>query len=118
MFDQATENILESITDEFFALDRQWRYTYINERALDRVRALKGEELTCEDLLGKNLWELYPEAVRTVFYQKYREAMRGQITVQFEAYSPLSDRWIEVHAYTSAEGLSVYLPRRNRAQAG
>jgi hypothetical protein len=62
MFDQATENILESITDEFFALDRQWRYTYINERALDRVRALKGEELTCEVLLGKNLWELYPEA--------------------------------------------------------
>ena len=60
MFDQRTEDILESITDEFFAVDREWRYTYINGRALDRVRALKGEELAREDLLGKIAWEAVP----------------------------------------------------------
>ena len=89
------EDILESITDEFFAVDREWRYTYINERALDRVRTLKGEELTREDLLGRIAWEVVPEVVGTVFYEKYQEAVREQKTVDFEAYSSLSGRWID-----------------------
>ena len=101
-------NILESITDEFFAVDREWRFTYVNERALRRIQREKGEDLTREKLLGKNAWELYPELVGSVFYQKYHEALREQKTVELEAYSPLRDRWFETHAYPSWEGLSVY----------
>ena len=112
------EDILESITDEFFAVDREWRYTYINERALDRVRTLKGEELTRKDLLGEDPWEAVPEVVGTEFYEKYQEAVREQKTVDFEAYSPLSGRWIEAHAYPSEEGLSVYCQDVTEAQAG
>ena len=85
-----------------------------------RIQTLKGdEELTREDVLGKNAWEVVPEIVGSTFYQKYHEAMREQKTVEFEAYSPLSDRWIEVHAYLSEEGLSVYaldLTERKRAE--
>src|SRR5918997_3445552 len=103
-----TENILESITDEFFAVDRQWRFTYINERALNRLRRTRGEGLTREELLGKNCWEAFPELVDTAFYHKYHEALREQKTVQFETGSPLSKTWYEVHAYPSEEGLSVY----------
>ena len=102
------ENILESITDEFFAVDRQWRFTYINERALNRLRKTRGEGLTREELLGKNCWVAFPELVDTVFYHKYHEALREQKTVQFETGSPLSKSWYEVHAYPSEEGLSVY----------
>jgi len=114
-----TENILESITDEFAAVDREWRYTYLNERALRRIQTLKGEELTREEVLGKNMWEEFPEAVGSVFYHKYHEAMREQKTVEFEAYYPLSDRWIEIHAYPSEEGLVVYahgITERKRAE--
>src|SRR5215212_9412378 len=60
MFDQRTEDILESITDEFFAVDREWRYTYINERALQRVRTINGQELEREDVLGQIAWEVVP----------------------------------------------------------
>ena len=102
------ENILESITDEFFAVDRQWRFTYINERALNRLRKTSGEGLTREELSGKNCWVAFPELVDTVFYHKYHEALREQKTVQFETGSPLSKSWYEVHAYPSEEGLSVY----------
>ena len=119
MFDRRTEDILQSITDEFFAVDREWRYTYINGRALDRVRTLRGEELAREDLLGRIAWEMVPEVVGTVFYEKYQEAVREQKAVDFEAYSPLSDRWIEAHAYPSEEGLSVYcqdVTERKRAE--
>jgi len=113
------ENILESITDAFYAFDREWRYTYINERALCRIQRAMGEELTREDLLGKNAWELFPEAVGSVFYQKYHEAVREQKPVHFETYSAWSDRWVEMHAYPSEEGLSVYyrdITERKRAE--
>ena len=116
---QRTVDIFESITDEFAAFDREWRYTYINERALHVIRRAKGEELTREDLVGRSIWEIYPEALSTVFYQKYYEAMREQKSVHFEAYSPTSDRWVEVHAYPSEEGLSVYsqdITERKRAE--
>jgi len=102
------ENILESI-DEFSTVDREWRFTYINERALASMRAVNGEEeLTREDVLGKSIWDVFPEVVGSVFYQKYHEAMREQKTVEVETHSPFSDRWGEVHAYPSEEGLSLY----------
>jgi PAS domain S-box-containing protein len=114
-----TENILESITDEFFALDREWRFTYINERALRRIQGDRGEGLTREDLLGKNIWEVYPELVGSVFYHKYHDAVREQKTSQFEGRSSLSEGWYEVHAYPSEEGLSIYyrdITERKRAE--
>jgi PAS domain S-box-containing protein len=111
--------ILDSITDEFNAFDRDWRFTYVNEPALLSIRRAKGEELTREDVLGKNVWEMFPEHVGSVFYQKYDEAMREHKAVHFEACSPGTDRWIEVNAYPTEEGLSVYcrdITERRRAE--
>jgi PAS domain S-box-containing protein len=101
-------NILESISEQFFAVDREWRYTYLNERALRRIQAVKGEHLTREDLLGKSAWEVFPEHVGSVFYQRFHEALREQKTVHLEEYSKLSERWYETTLYPSEEGLSVY----------
>jgi PAS domain S-box-containing protein len=109
MMDQRTADILESITEAFVTLDREWRFTYINGRALDRVRSAKGGGLTREDLLGKNFWEEFSEAVGTTIYDKYHEAiMRGQETVRYETHFPPNDAWYEVNIYSSEEGLSVY----------
>jgi len=106
--DRRIENILESITNHFVAVDRQWRYTYINERALANVQRAKGQQLTRDEILGKNMWEIFPEAVGSVFYEKYHEALREHKTVHFEAYSPLSERWVEQHVYPSEEGLTIH----------
>ncbi len=94
--------ILERITDAFFALDRDWRFTYVNRQA----EALLGR--TRDDLLDKNLWEEYGPAVGTEFDRSYRRAMDEGVTVTFEAFYPPHDRWYEVHAYPSTDGLSVY----------
>ena len=104
-----TEDILESISDAFFALDLEWRYTYLNERALDRIQEAKGEELTREVLMGKNCWEVFPETVGTRFDQELHRALSEQRTVEFESYSPPLSRWVGVHAYPSKEGLTVYV---------
>ena len=117
--DERREKILESISDTFMSIDREWRFSYLNEKALDRVRRAKGEELTREEILGKNVWEMFPTLLGSVFYQKYHEALREQKTVHFEAYSPPSNAWVEVHAYPSQDGLSIYsrdITERKRVQ--
>lgn len=99
---QQVVNILESVTDAFFALDRQWCFTYLNQHAELLLHR------TSQELLGKNLWDEFPEAVNSIFYQKYRQAVTQQVSLKFEAfYSPFS-QWLEVHVYPSADGLSVY----------
>ena len=95
-------NILESITDAFFAVDRQWRLTYVNRQA-ERLAQRKREEL-----LGRSLWDEFPEAVNLLFYQEYHRAMSEQVSVEFEAFYPPLNSWIEARAYPSKDGLSVY----------
>jgi PAS domain S-box-containing protein len=113
------KNILESVTDAFYALDREWRFTYINERALRRFQGDKREELTREELIGKNVWEVFPELVGTSFYQEPHRALREQKTIRFEGYFPLDDTWYEGHVYPSEEGLAFYaldITERKRAE--
>jgi len=95
-------NILESITDAFFALDQDWRYTYLNRQAellLQRKR---------EELLGQVMWDEFPESVGSTFDREYHRAVSEQVSVEFESFYPPLNVWFEVHAYPSREGLSVY----------
>ncbi len=95
-------NILESITDAFFALDHEWRFTYLNRQAERMLRR------TRQELLGENLWEEFPEAVGSKFYEKYHEAAESGAHVHFEEfYAPLG-HWVELHVYPSDDGLAVY----------
>ncbi len=94
--------ILESITDAFFALDNHWCFTYINHQAellLQRQRV---------ELLGKNVWDEFPEAVGSTFDREYHRAVAQQVTVEFEEFYPPLDTWFGVHAYPGENGLSVY----------
>ena len=94
--------LLESITDAFYALDRECRFTYLNQRALDHFG------VTRERLLGQVVWDAFPVARGTVFRQEYERALREQRSVSFETVSPLINRWIEVRAYPTQQGLAVY----------
>lgn len=94
--------ILERIKDGIIALDQHWNFTYINEKAsrlLFRSRT---------DLVGKNVWDEFPEAVHLPFYEHYHEAVFKQVPVAFEAYFPPLNTWFDVRAYPSLNGLSIY----------
>ncbi|NES97298.1 MAG: PAS domain S-box protein, partial [Desertifilum sp. SIO1I2] len=95
-------NILESITDAFFALDRQWCFTYVNRQA---ERLLQHQR---DELIGKNIWEEFPEAVKIDFYTQYHRALTEQISITFTEFYPPLDCWFLVRVYPSSEGLSVY----------
>jgi PAS domain S-box-containing protein len=113
------ETILESITDAFVAVDREWRYTYVNDRALRRLEAWRGRALTREEILGRSMWELFPDAVGTEVEQRLRAAMGARDPVEFELYFAPTDEWVEARAYPSPSGLSVYyrnVSARRRAE--
>jgi PAS domain S-box-containing protein len=93
--------LLASITDAFYALDSEWRFTYVNQLALDYFGRSR------EELLGTRVWDLVPEARGSEFEVQYRRAIREQRSVAFEVVSPLSRRWIDVHAYPTPRGLAV-----------
>ena len=95
-------DILESISDAFFSLDREWRFTYVNTQAIRVLARSKSE------LLGKNVWEAFPESVGSLFEQEYRRAVSEQVTVSFESFYPPLDAWFSVRAYPIDSGLAVY----------
>ena len=113
----AAARILENITDAFFALDSGWRFTYVNaqaERLLSRSRT---------DLLGKTIWDEFPEAVGSTFEREYRRALDEQAAVAFEEFFPPLSAWFEVRASPASPGLSVFfhdvtkrVERRRREQ--
>jgi PAS domain S-box-containing protein len=93
---------LENISDAFFTLDTAWRFSFLNgqaERLLRRSRVA---------LLGRKIWDEFPEALGTAFQQHYEQAARSGTTARFTAFFPPLDIWFEVSAYPSAEGLAVY----------
>lgn len=94
--------ILDSIPDGCFTLDANWRITYLNFQA---ERLLQH---SADDILGRSLWEAFPEALGSKFEKQYLRARTENLAVHFDAfYAPL-DTWFEVHAYPRDGGLAVY----------
>jgi PAS domain S-box-containing protein len=95
---------IESTTDAFFAVDSDWRLIRVNGQA-ERLWMCPRDQL-----LGRNFWEVFPEAVGGPFQRLYEEAMRtGAPAALEELYPhPAHGHWFEVHAYPSSEGLTVY----------
>ena len=93
---------LESITDGFYLMDKDWKFTFVNgpaERMLQRHR---------EDLLGKTLWQEFPEVVGTRIEREFLLTVDGQRTARFEAFYLPLDTWFDFHVYPTEAGLAVY----------
>lgn len=103
---------LESISDAFFLLDKDWRFSFLNGQA----KSLLGRQR--DHLEGRTIWTEFPQAVGSNFETRYREAVRDGIAVRFEEYFPPLNAWFEVDAYPTPEGLAVYfrdISRRRQA---
>jgi PAS domain S-box-containing protein len=95
--------ILESIGDAFYAVDADFRFTYLNRRA----EQWWGRR--SEDLLGKVVWAEFPQVVGQKPYQMQLQVMRERRPVQIEFRSGLVGRWMDLSIYPAAGGgLSCY----------
>ncbi|MEI4769807.1 GAF domain-containing protein [Psychrobacillus sp. FJAT-51614] len=96
-------SVIESITDGFFALNKDWEFTYINEYQY----LPQGKKPN--DVIGKNMWGLFPENIGTHIYQELHRSMSQRITVNFEMISPYNNNWYEVMAYPFDDGICCLL---------
>jgi signal transduction histidine kinase len=99
---QRAVETLESMNEAFFTLDSEWRFTYLNPQTEAMLERRRG------DLVGKVVWDEFPDAVGSTSDEEYRRAIRDQVPVRFEhAYEPLG-RAFQVRAYPVTGGLAVY----------
>jgi PAS domain S-box-containing protein len=96
------EEILESISDAFYAVDADFRFTYVNRVA----EALWGRRR--EDLIGKSFLQEFPQAAGSLSHEAHLTAARERRVVRLEAISPLLGRWLDISISPSQSGLSVY----------
>ena len=93
---------LESISDAVLMLGHGWDIRYMNGNAERLLQVQRG------DVVGKNVWEVFPEAVDGPYYRAYHQAIGTNSPVSFEEhYAPLN-LWTEIRAYPSEEGLTIY----------
>jgi PAS domain S-box-containing protein len=105
--------LLESITDAFYALDTQWRFTYVNRRALSYYGK------TAEELLGKSIWEVFPKAKGTTLQALYERCLREKSSTAIETLSSVTGLWMDLRVYPTRHGLAVYfrdISARKRAE--
>lgn len=94
--------VFERITDAFIALDNDWRYVYVNSKAGEM------HNKDPKDLIGKVIWEVFPDVVEEPFYYALQDAKRTRKSQRLELYFSKTDRWFEDLIYPSADGMSVY----------
>jgi PAS domain S-box-containing protein len=95
---ERTVRILESIGDAFYALDSDFRFTYVNAKA----EQLWGKRR--ENLLGRRIWDEFPQAVGTLPYDRHRQVMHELKPAQFETRSPVLGIWLDVSLYPDTNG--------------
>ncbi len=96
-------HVLEHIPDAFMALDSSWTFTYVNWK----VEHLLGKSR--EDILGKSVWEEFPETVQGGWLTDCQRAISKGVTLHLENYFPHRNAWFEIHAYPARDGISIYL---------
>ena len=75
---QKIHEILSSIQDTFYVLDRDWNFVYVNKKMADSAG------MEPEDLIGQNIWSLFPKEIGTPVEKNYREAMENREFKRFE----------------------------------
>lgn len=100
---QQKSNILENITDAFFCLDKEWRFQCVNSKTERLWKQNKNQ------LIGRKIWDLFPEMADSQIYSQFNRANESGKAVRFEELLPTVNRWFEVHAYPTPEGLLIYL---------
>ena len=100
--EESYRTLIERVSDGFISLDKNWNFNYINNKA---SKILKKDK---QDLLNRNVWDIFPVTEGSEFYKKTMEAMETQKYIYLEEYHPRLQRWYEDHIYPSKEGVSVF----------
>ncbi|HSE21142.1 MAG TPA: ATP-binding protein, partial [Pyrinomonadaceae bacterium] len=111
---QQIDMILESISDNFFGLDKEGRFTYFNPHATNQMRALGRDP---DALIGRVAWEEFPDMPNK---KNVLRALSERVVVVDELYYEPLEEWVENHMYPSNDGGLVtfqrYITERKRTE--
>ncbi|ULL13609.1 PAS domain S-box protein [Paenibacillus sp. H1-7] len=95
-------SLLESIPYSFIKLSTDWKYTYVNKAAEDLIQIRR------EQLIGERIWDKFPYAVNTWFYQACHRAMEDKTSVFVHETMP-SGRAYEMNCHPTKDGLCLFI---------
>jgi PAS domain S-box-containing protein len=96
------QQVLATTIDGVVSVSRDWTFTFLNRRA-EEILFMKG------DLIGKNVWEEFPDARATNFFTQFDRTMQEGIPAEFEEYYPEPlNMWLHVSSHPSDEGIVVF----------
>jgi len=95
-------HILESTTDSYVELDDNWRFMYVNQKA----EGMLGKSR--DDLLGRQIWDIFPETVQSRLFKELHRAKSNQENVALEEYLAAFDVWFEFHVFPDDDTISIY----------
>lgn len=96
------DTVLASISEAFSALDRDWRYTHVNDKVAEMAGWPK------EKIIGRVIWEIFPEAVGTEFYEKAQRVMRTREPSHGEFFYAPWGRWVDARMYPTKDGIVIF----------
>jgi len=107
-------HVIDAMSDAFAALDREFRFTYVNQRYAQLTNVPR------DQLLGRTIWDVFPDGMGLKIYEAVRQSMRDDILTTVEDYYPPLDMWFEARQYPTREGLACFITdvsRRKRLEA-
>ncbi|MDF3029651.1 MAG: putative sensor histidine kinase with a response regulator receiver domain [Moraxellaceae bacterium] len=96
------QNTLESITDALFALDANYRFTYVNAKAAAMLGHPRNE------LLGRSIQSVLEKGGSNPFVRHCRHALETQRLLHVQEWYTNQKLWLDIRLYPSKEGLTVY----------
>ena len=96
-------DVLHNIRDTFFYLNNKGSLQFVN-RAFEKLI-----NKTNEQLIGKNIWDIFPDVKNSQFARNYYKSLKENETIEFESFFPQINSWLSVLIYPSSDGISVFL---------
>jgi PAS domain S-box-containing protein len=104
-------HIVQGMNEACFEVDREWRFTFVNDKCETLLRCRR------EEMLGNSLWTVFSKLIGTPMETHYRRAMSERVPVSCEVVSPIVERWMDVRLFPSGDGLAAfYLDVHQRKQ--
>jgi PAS domain-containing protein len=94
------DKVLNTLSDEFAVWDKECCYTFVNEAGLNAGKR------TREQLIGRNCWEVFPEAVGSNLHKQFLKTMEDGIPHTWIDHSPVTGRWIEYRLFPLDDGIA------------
>ena len=98
---QKINEILNSIQDDFYVLDHNWKFVYVSEVFSSKINK------TPEDFVGQNIWNMFPKHIGTTLEENFRAALSNRVIKRFEIGGKYTDAWYRMNVFPSAEGITI-----------